>query len=227
MSTSWTVRQSLREIEEAITGVRAVGVMMQRIGLNATIQAARLGKAGASMEIVANAIQELARQAEQASERTESLLNGIRAEANLLESTSDSFGQTEAEIAGLRQDGAALEEAQALAGCGYRRSIELIEGLKQRLGTSVQEFGTQDAAVEVLLRASNALRDAAAEAPEASPESLAMGQGQYTMRSERSIHSAMTGLQAPSEDSSRRRPQKRGRKTISSSSNGQAGRARP
>ncbi|MGJ5813180.1 methyl-accepting chemotaxis protein [Paludibaculum fermentans] len=200
VATAATVRQSVSEIVEAIAGVRAVGLMMQRIALNATIQAARLGEAGASMEIVANAIQELAREAEQASEETEKLLEGISSGANSLESTAESFGETEAEIAGLRQDGAALDQSQAHAGRDYQQSMELVEGLKQSLAASVDGFGTQEEAIGILAWASGVLQTAALDAPMPDPRNSAAAPVNYTMRSERSIHAALSDGRTPKDE---------------------------
>ncbi len=62
-----SVHQRVSGIAETIAGVRAIGIEMQRIALNATIQAAHLGTDGAALEIVAQAIQALARETETAS----------------------------------------------------------------------------------------------------------------------------------------------------------------
>ncbi|WP_321472955.1 methyl-accepting chemotaxis protein [uncultured Paludibaculum sp.] len=189
-STAVTVHKRVCEIAETISGIRAVGVMMQRIALNATIQAARLGEEGASMEIVANAIQWLAGEAEQASEKTETLLQRIRERATSLETTTESFGTTEAEIARLRHDTTALHDAEALARSGYRQSMELIEGLKQRLQRTVAEFGTQDETLGILDRASGVLRGLGADAQSCDLGSTDVVPASYTMHSERSIHAA-------------------------------------
>lgn len=189
-ATASTVRQSVNEIVAAISGVRAVGLMMQRIALNSTIQAARLGKAGASMEIVANAIQDLALQAEQASEKTEKLLEGISRGTNFLESTAESFGQTEEAMARLRQDGMAFEEAQAFAERGYRQSMEFVGELKERLADSIQKLDTREVRIAILHSVSNVLRSVA-ETGAAEPGDVQVIPGHYTMESERSVHSAL------------------------------------
>ncbi|MEI9972884.1 MAG: hypothetical protein WDO73_12965 [Ignavibacteriota bacterium] len=68
-----SVHQRLAEMSDTIAGIQVIGIEMQRIALNATIQAAHLGQAGASLEIVAQAIQLLARDSEAATDQIEHL----------------------------------------------------------------------------------------------------------------------------------------------------------
>lgn len=196
-ATAVTVQQRVHEIAETITGVRAVGIMMQRIALNATIQAARLGGDGASMEIVANAIQSLASQAEQSSLQTQSLLDGIRSEAASLESVVQPLAETESEIAELRQSVAALDRAEEEAGNGFQSSKELMEELKRRLRSSVEEFTAQPAATEILGWASGVLRGLADDSPAPERDGPEITPANYTMDSERLVHNDLMDRRPP------------------------------
>jgi hypothetical protein len=124
------------EISCTIAGIRTVGLEMQRIALNATIQAARLGQSGGALEIVANAVQGLAREAGAASAAVEDRLSALRDALSALD-RSASLGGSAAQIPQLRGGAAGLKSMEEQARNGYSRTLQQIAQVKQQIGKTV------------------------------------------------------------------------------------------
>jgi methyl-accepting chemotaxis protein len=194
------VRGRVGEISSTIAGVREVGIEMQRIALNATMQAARLGPAGGALEVVAQAIQELARRAETTSDTIEELLGALRSDAETLTGATRAREGAGGQMDEIDRSAVALRSAQDRAVGGYAGAMEAVAGLRRRLGDTLAAFDTQDACLELLAGAIGRLRALAAESetagqPARAPEKAAAAT--YTMQSERAVHEALYEASRP------------------------------
>lgn len=186
-----SVDQRLAEITRTIAGVQAIGVEMQRIALNATVQAARLGDEGGALEIVALAVQGLAREAGDASGTIESRLGAIRAAASVLDNAAASRAGAGQQIAQIRGSAAGLQSIEANARDGYNQTIHQIEGLKRQIGETVSGFGSQDHVVERLSGAAKRLHQISTTNGAVAPAGVDGVDAHYTMQSERAVHKAL------------------------------------
>jgi methyl-accepting chemotaxis protein len=186
-----SVRQRIAGISQTIAGVGSIGIQMQRVALNATIQAARLGPEGAAIEIVAQAIQVLARETETASGTLEDRLRTIRDAVAALETSTAARGGSEAQTAHLRRSAEALSSMQDKARGGYARAVDLTAGLKQEIRETIETFGRQDECLRVLAAATEMLRELSSDAPLRDPAGVELTASSYTMQSERGVHHAL------------------------------------
>ncbi len=185
-----SIDQRVSEISRTMAGVRTIGIEMQRIALNATIQAARLGQDGGALEVVANSVQGLAREADTASSTIEDRLSGIRDAALALDKAT-ARRDSATQIPQLRRSASGLNSTQDQARDGYNRTIEKIAELKRLIGETVSGFGDQSDVLERMTGAARQLHELAAD--DRSPESLDVERNAaiYTMTSERAVHNAL------------------------------------
>jgi chromosome segregation ATPase len=182
---------SVSDISQTVAGVHAIGIEMQRIALNAAIQAARLGPRGGALEIAAGAIQNLAREVEGASDDIEKRLNQIRDGAVALDEATSALTGADGRIGELRKSASALRGVQESARGGYAETMESIAGLKRQVRETIAGFGRQNEPLENLSQASEMLRGVSNLAPAGSAEIAAPLAAQYTMQSERAVHEAL------------------------------------
>ena len=216
-----SVQQRVSEISQTIAGVQVIGVEMQRIALNAAIQAARLGQDGDALEIVANAVQGLAREAGTASGTIEDLLSNTRAAVMSLGQASAASEGSVAQRAQLRRSAEGLKSAQEEAQGGYAQTLEMIAGVKQQIGEAIALFGTQREGLDLLEGAIEKLRGLTLELPAGWSEAARIP-STYTMQSERVVHESR--MPCLWRKSSRRlcSQRRRRRRTMSNSSERQA-----
>jgi methyl-accepting chemotaxis protein len=196
-----SIDQRVSEISGTIAGVQTIGVEMHRIALNATIQAARLGQDGGALEIVANSIQGLAREAGAASSLIEDRLSGIRDAALALDRAA-SRGDSAAQIPQLSRSAAGLNSIQDQVRDGYVRTIEKITGLKRQIGDTISAFGDQSDILERLVRVARLLHELSADGrPTAAPDVEQIA-ATYTMQSERDVHNALLDAREPQDQGS-------------------------
>jgi len=197
-----SIDQRVSEISRTIAGVQTIGVEMQRIALNATIQAARLGQDGGALEIVANSVQGLAREAGASSSTIEDRLGGIRDAAMALDKMAVR-GDSATQIPQLRGSAAGLNSIQDQARGGYIRTVAKIAELKRLIGETVSGFGDQSDVLEHLAGAARLLHELAAD--RCSPDALDEERigATYTMESERAVHNAVFDGNPPRNQESR------------------------
>jgi len=189
-----SVRQRVSGISETVAGVRAIGIQMQRVALNATIQAAQLGPAGGALEVVARAIQDLARETEAAGDTLENRLRMTVEAARALGDATAGRSGWEDGMTHLARSVEVLRTIQDQARGDYTRIVELAEALTGQIRETVEAFGTQHECLEVLAGAAETLRELSAGAPavgEAGARQAAwqhLMPSRYTMHSERRVH---------------------------------------
>lgn len=192
-----SVEQRVAEISETIAGVHRVGIEMQRIALNATIQAAQLGPEGGALEVVARAVQELARETESASDMLEGRLRATTDAARALGNATGSGGGSDERIAQLRRSVEDFGTIQDQARGDHARIVALTAGLTEQVRETIETFGTQHECLGVLAGTAEILRGLST----ARPATGADGAGQtaskhampsrYTMQSERTVHESL------------------------------------
>jgi hypothetical protein len=192
-----SVQQRVAEISETIAGVHAVGIEMQRIALNATIQAAQLGPAGGALEVVARAIQELARETEAASDTLENRLRATTEAARALGNATASGCGREERIAHLRRSLEDFGAIQDQARGDYTRIVALTAGLTEQVRATIETFGTQHECLTVLAGAAQTLRGLSGGAPATRADGVGRTASKYampsryTMQSERTVHETL------------------------------------
>jgi len=195
-----SIQQPVSEISKTVAGVRTIGIEMQRIAMNATIQATRLEHSGGALEIVALAILTLARQIETSSDTLEQCLRTVREDAAAVGAAAAADSEAEGQIAILRQSAAALSSMESRSKADYTRTVALTAALQREIGETISGFGTQDECLGALDAAIQALQGVSAL--EATPENAAaeLGMSQYTMHSERAVHRALYDAENSSDD---------------------------
>ena len=183
-----SLQQRISEISRTIAGVYAIGIEMQRIALNAAIQAARLGPDGGALEVVAHAIQGLAREAEAASAAIENRLEAIRNSVSALGSTAADRSAAEARVAELRHCADVLHSVQEAARDGHTTTQELITELKRQIRDTIVSFGSEEECLTLLKGAIDTLSGFAAEARSSDLADVEKVKAMYTMQSERAVH---------------------------------------
>ena len=187
-------------MSRTISGVHAVGLEMQHLALNATIQAVKLGEDGGALEIVAYAARTLAQNAGTASTAIENSLAAMNGRVSSLESSTDVSTQSDAHIAELRQGLDALRSVQHEARGAYGRTSEMIAGLNQRIQDAIGAFGAPDEFLEVLEDASRTLHEVSADLGLVDSAAMDEIASTYTMESERAIHKAVFEAVPPTEE---------------------------
>ncbi len=183
-----SVHQRVGEISQTISGVLVIGLQMQRIALNATIQAAQLGPDGAALEIIADAIRALARQTEAAAGTLESGLTSLKNGALALGASTVARAGSEVQIAHLRQSIDALSSIQDQARDDCSGTLEAAAGMKRQIHETIDAFGTQESCLQVMASATEMIRQLASHTR--STESTGVDQlaASYTMQSKRDVH---------------------------------------
>ena len=69
-------QEALDRVGHLVSTIEVLSATMRRVGINAMIEAARAGKAGAAFAVVAAEIKELANEMQIATEEATALLNG-------------------------------------------------------------------------------------------------------------------------------------------------------
>jgi hypothetical protein len=187
-----SVQRRVSDISETIAGVHAIGIQMQRIALNATIQAAWLGPDGGALEIVANAIQILAREVETASDTLKNRLCTIDTAASAFGKAAAGSGSRE-RIAQLRGSAGALSAIQGKAHSDYSGTAEQTAGLTLRIRDTIAALGGLDEQLQVVARANEMLRELSAGVESAGPDGAEQMMSIYTMESERTVHGTVYG----------------------------------
>ena len=183
-----SVQQRVGEISQTISGVLVIGLQMQRIALNATIQAAQLGPDGAALEIIADAIRALARQTEAAAGTLESGLTSLKNGALALGASTVARAGSKVQIAHLRQSIDALSSIQDQARDDCSGTLEAAAGMKRQIHETIDAFGTQESCLQVMASATEMIHQLAIHTR--STESTGVDQlaASYTMQSERDVH---------------------------------------
>jgi len=186
-----SIRERVSGMAQTISGVHIVGLEMQRLALNATIHAVRLGEDGGALEIVAYATRNLAQNAGSAASTIENLLTAMNEGVSGLEISTEASDGSEAQIAQLRHGLDGLRSVQDEARGANDRTSELIAGLNQRIHEAIGAFGAPEEFLDVLAAAGKALHDLSADA--GAVDSAAMDEiaSTYTMDSERAVHKAL------------------------------------
>lgn len=183
-----SLEQRITEISRTIAGVYAIGIEMQRIALNAAIQAARLGPDGGALEVVAHAIQGLAQQAETASGAIEDRLDAIRIAVSALGRTAADRTAAQARVAELHRCADVLHCLQDTAAQGETKTRDLITELKRQIRDTIVSFGSEEECLTLLKRGIDTLSDLAAEARSTALADVEQIKSMYTMQSERAVH---------------------------------------
>lgn len=194
-----SVDQRVPEIARTMAGIQTIGIEMQRIALNATIQAARLGEDGGALEIVANAVQGLAREAGSSSSEIEERLKGIRDDALALD-TAAATSCSATQIQRLRCCASGLKSIQDQARDGHLQTVEKIAELKLRIGGTISAFGGQSDILERLEGAARLLHELSSEGRPAVAPSQEQIEAAYTMQAERDVHKALFDTATPQND---------------------------
>jgi hypothetical protein len=188
-----SVERPVAEMSEVTQGVLSIGIQMQRVAVNATIQATQLGVDGGPLESVSHAIRSVASAMEAAFETLEQSLPPLRvATADLC---SPMAGRNGAADQGehLRDSIRGLKVMEDRANSGYSETAQLAAELKRTIQDALAAFGTQDDCLQVLSEAAQNLSSVVVKSD--SPANVAKHQLQlnYTMQSERDVHAAVFG----------------------------------
>jgi methyl-accepting chemotaxis protein len=186
-----SVDHRVSEISQAIAGVRAISIQMQRIAINATIQAAQLGSGGGAMEVVAHAVRSLAGEAQSASDTLESCLNAICAAVEEFDRAAETRGAWEAQIGPLGDGVRDLSVMEGQAQGEHGRAVAMAAELKEQIRETIGAFGTHEESMQSLAGAAEKLRSMAGEAAPAGAANPAEMAARYTMESERDVHRAL------------------------------------
>jgi methyl-accepting chemotaxis protein len=186
-----SIRERVSGMSQTISGVHTVGLEMQRLALNATIQAVKLGEDGGALEIVAYAARNLAQNAGTAASTIEKLLTDMNDGVSRLESSTAASGGSEAQIAQLRGGLDGLRSVQVEVRGAYDRTTGLIAGLNERIGEAISAFGAPDEFLDVLAGAGTMLHDLSADAGSVDSAAADEIAATYTMDSERAVHKAL------------------------------------
>jgi hypothetical protein len=195
-----SIQQPVSEIAKTVEGVRTIGIEMQRIAMNATIQATRLERSGGALEIVALAILTLARQIETSSDTLEQCLRTVREDAAAVGTATAADSEAEGQVALLRQSAAALGSMETRAKADCARTVELTAALQHEIGETISGFGTQDECLRSMDAAIQALQEISAREAPGEDAAAEQGMSQYTMHSERVVHRALYDADNPAGD---------------------------
>jgi hypothetical protein len=186
-----SVHEGVSAISRTIADIHLIGIQMQRIAMNATLRAARLGPAGGALETVAHSIQALAHQTEMDSGTLDDRLHAVREGASVLAEATAARGGSEVQIAHLRRSAEALGSIEDKARGDYTRTTALTDELQRQIRETAAAFGTQEESVQAMDIAREMLRGLCADGLSAcSTASDAMVPG-YTMHSQRAVHAAL------------------------------------
>jgi hypothetical protein len=180
----------LAALSEVTQGVETVGFEMQRVALNAAIEAARLGGRGAALEVAAQAIQGLARATEGASSDLQQRLSDVRqaAEALAIAAQAD---QTAKQLAAEARRGQEQMRATCLqAHSAYGSIAERTGVLRRQVRGTIEEFGGQEESLGILSEAAAGLLRLCPGGLDDGAAGTAGTRRLYTMESERSVHRA-------------------------------------
>ncbi|HEV2444748.1 MAG TPA: hypothetical protein VGS58_02445, partial [Candidatus Sulfopaludibacter sp.] len=186
-----SVHQRVDAITGTAAGVRAIGLAMQRIALNAAIQAARLGQDGAALEIVAQSIQGLARETETASATLENRVLAIREAAGVLSGAEADCRGSDEQVARLGGAAGALHSIQQEAHRGCARAGELAGRLKERVRETSAAFAAGGDCLPLLGAAAEELRGLSPGASSPLAAEVEHMKSIYTMQSERGVHESL------------------------------------
>lgn len=124
------VQNSSKQISEIVDVLSDITENTSMLALNATVQAAKAGEAGKGFKIVADAIQELANSAADATRRVGALIAAVQTD---IQAVGDSLGKAKGEVA----NGVSLSESAG-------ESLKKIQEISNKLSAIVTEV-SQDA----------------------------------------------------------------------------------
>ncbi|MFN7996745.1 MAG: hypothetical protein U0Q18_24240 [Bryobacteraceae bacterium] len=187
-----SVRESIEIMSAALGEAVSIGFQMQRTALNATIHAAQLGTDGAALEIVAQAIQTLARNNETASETLDRHLRALDQAAASLAIPAGAQAQADV-MAQLRDSSEALSTLRVKAHGDYIRTAQLSLALKEGIQKAADAFGTQHECLRVMDSAARRLEEIGASSSVSIVEGGGLTTSLYTMEAERAVHQEVFG----------------------------------
>ncbi len=182
------VRERLAEMEQTNAGVHSIGIEMQRIALNSTIQAAKLGSNGGALESAARAIQGLALETETASDTLAQTLDMVRKAAASLAESASLRNCSRTQISRLRESAGVLRSIHEKAREDCRLALEMSAGLKQRIRETSDGFGTQEETLHILASAAEKLEELSQKMRGSDAADMERMVSLYTMQSERAVH---------------------------------------
>jgi len=195
-----SVLNGIREISGSVGEVQAIGVRMQRIALNSSIQSSHLGETGAPLGVLADLARTLATDAESWAEAVSQDLGVISDKGDALSAIA-----SQAASGGNVQIGAAAQHMRRVLttlgerdGRGRER-IGLMEQHAHALRAKIEAVGNSIAieprASELADESIRCLQRTIAGTDNADfgPADLAELAARYTMQSERDVHSRLTG----------------------------------
>jgi hypothetical protein len=195
-----SVLNGIREISGSVDEVQAIGVRMQRIALNSSIQSSHLGETGAPLGVLADLARTLATDAEAWAETVSQDLGVISNKGDALSAIA-----SQAAAGGNAQIGAAAQHMRnVLTKLGERdgrgrERIGLMEQHAHALRAKIEAVGNSIAieprASELADESIRCLQRTIAGTDNADfgPADLAELAARYTMQSERDVHSKLTG----------------------------------
>jgi hypothetical protein len=195
-----SVLNGIREISGSVGEVQAIGVRMQRIALNSSIQSSHLGETGAPLGVLADLARTLATDAESWAEAVSQDLGVISNKGDALSAIA-----SQAASGGNAQIGAAAQHMRnVLTKLGERdgrgrERIGLMEQHAHALRAKIEAVGNSIAieprASELADESIRCLQRTIAGTDNADfgPADLAELAARYTMQSERDVHSRLTG----------------------------------
>jgi len=195
------VEERAAEMGQTNAGVHSIGIEMQRIALNSTIQAAQLGSDGGALETAARAIQGLARETERASDTLSGTLETVRTAAAALAQSTAAGSKSGAQIVRLRESSRALGSIQDKAREDCKMALDMSAELNERIRETIEGFGSQAEILETLRRAVERLRGLSPDTHSGDSADMKSMLSLYTMESERAVHDVVyeSGQQSENE----------------------------
>jgi hypothetical protein len=197
------VVSGIEAISGSLSEVQAIGVRMQRIALNSSIQSSQLGEAGAALSVLAELARSLASDAEGWAEAVSQDLRMIATNGDALSaiaSQTAAGGATRLDETARRMHGVlnTLNERDSFGRDRIHAVEKQASALQTKIGAVRKAITIPQRAVDMADKSIRSLQRtiAATSHADLGPSDLAEIASRYTMQSERDVHSRLAGATA-------------------------------
>jgi len=181
-------------MRQAVKEIRAIEIEIQRIGLNAVIQATHIGSGGTSLDLIAGVMHRLAMESAENTERAAGLLDAIAAAVGELQGAAGGGTGESGLMEELRSGVLRVHSASESAFSRVHGIAALSSGLAEDIGGMAANFSAGRMFAGAVARACGQLeRMVQAAEPSASipAQPLEHLERNYTMQREREVHRQM------------------------------------